>query len=112
MAFNEYIDWVQWERDVCWAPDHVRDFDKDIGRAYNVWTRHSVSTYHRHILPDELTDPVTISFEIPNLDKNSTFPLLVKIYDDHGLFFEHKQELALERPPRLFCNMTPLKRLP
>ncbi|MDO6732836.1 hypothetical protein Q4577_22735 [Marinovum sp. 2_MG-2023] len=97
MAFNEFVDLVQWERDVCWAPDNVKDFEKEIGQVYNVWTRRSVSTYLRHIFPDELTDPVSISFEIPNLDKNATFPLLVRIFDDHGLYFEHEQELALER---------------
>ncbi|WP_127044800.1 hypothetical protein [Pseudorhodobacter sp. E13] len=97
MAFNEFVDLVQWERDVYWAPDNVKGFEQDIGQAYNVWTRRSVSVYHRHIFPDELTDPVTIAFEVPHLDKNATFPLVVKIFDDHGLYFEHEQELALER---------------
>lgn len=97
LSFNETINIAQWYRDVHWAPDNVSGFQQDIGRVYNVWTRRTETAYHRHIFPDELAGPVTISFEIPNLDKQASFPLIIKIFDEDGSYFEHQQELVLER---------------
>ncbi len=97
VSFNEFVNIAQWYRDVHFAPDNVVDFEKDIGKAYNVWTRKSVCTYHRHIFPDELSEDVTVSFEIPHLDRNASFPIKITMFDSLGVYFEHQQEVALER---------------
>jgi len=97
LAFNEFVNIVQWYRDVHWAPDNVPGFDQDIGKTYNVWTRHSVSTYHRHIFPDELAEPISISFEVLGLEKNASFPVRICLFDEYGMYFEHEQELVMER---------------
>ena len=97
VSFNEFVNIAQWYRDVHYAPDNVVGFEQDIGQAYNVWTRQSVSTYHRHIFPDELSEDVTISFEIPHLERNASFPIKITLFDELGVYFEHQQDVALER---------------
>lgn len=97
LAFNEFVNIAQWYRDVYFAPEHVSGFERDIGQLYNVWTRRSVSAYHRHIFPEELTDALTISFEIPHLERNATFPIRITLFDDFGVYFEQDQEVVLER---------------
>ncbi|WP_306046595.1 hypothetical protein [Nioella sp. MMSF_3534] len=97
LTFNEFVNIVQWYRDSSFAPDNVPGFEKDVGQAYNVWTRRAVSTYHRHIFPDELSEDVTIAFEIPHLERNASFPIRVTIFDTLGVYFEHEQEVVVER---------------
>lgn len=97
LTFDQFVTIVQWFRDDYFAPDHVSGFSEDIGRAYQVWTRSAVSSYHRHIFPDELVGDITISFEIPSLDSAAWFPLVVRMYDDQGLYFLHEQKLVIER---------------
>lgn len=112
LAFNEFVNIAQWYRDVHYAPDNVVGFEKDIGRAYNVWTRQSVSTYHRHIFPDELTEDLTITFEIPNLERNASFPIRITLSDAFGVYFEHEQDVVLEREVNGRFALTSWRKIP
>lgn len=97
LSFDQFVNVVQWYRDVYYAADNVNNFSEDIGRTYSVWTRSAVSNYIRHIFPDELTHDISISFEIPDLKFASWFPILVRMYDQDGLFFWHEQKAVVER---------------
>lgn len=97
LSFDQFVTIAQWYRDEYFAPDHVKGFSADIGKAYLVWTRFTSSVYHRHVFPDQLRESLCISFEIPHLDYASWFPLAIKIYDGAGLIFEHEQKLVIER---------------
>jgi len=96
LTFDEFLNIVKWYRDGFYAGMNVTNFITDIGKKYNVWTRHTVSTYHRHIIFSELVDSVTLSFEIPHLEKFASFPLKIKISDGDGIYFYHEQELAID----------------
>lgn len=96
LRFDQFISIVQWYRDVHFTPDNVPGFAEDIGKRYLVWTRHSISTYHRHIFPDALREPITISFHLPTPVRRTRLPLSVRMFDSAGLYFEHEQELVLE----------------
>lgn len=97
LSFDQFVNIAQWYRDDYYARDHVPGFDADIGTAYLVWTRHTSSSYFRHIFPDQLTKDLTISFEIPHLEHASWFPLVIKVFDEDGLYFLHEQQLVIER---------------
>lgn len=97
LTFAHFVDIVQWYRDVYFAPDHVPGFKEDIGKAYQVWTRSTVSTYERHIFPRELSMPVTVQFSLPKPTSAAWFTLVVKMFDGHGLYFQHEQKLVIER---------------
>lgn len=97
LSFDQFVNIAQWYRDEYYARDNVAGFDQDIGTAYLVWTRHTSSTYFRHIFPDLLENEVTISFEVPHLNHASWFPLVIKMYDPEGMIFAHEQQLVLER---------------
>ncbi|MEM6478578.1 MAG: hypothetical protein AAF647_05985 [Pseudomonadota bacterium] len=97
LSFDRFVEIVQWYRDVHFAPDNVPGFREEIGAVYQVWTHSAMSTYHRHIFPNELTGPLKLSFEIPSLESSAWFPLHVKLFDDEGLYFAHEQKLVIER---------------
>lgn len=96
LTFAHFVDIVQWYRDVHFAPDHVRGFETDIGTRYQVWTRTANSKYHRHLFPDEIRSPVVLQFEVPEPTHSAWFFLLVKMFDEQGVYFEHRQELVIE----------------
>lgn len=97
MNFAQFNNLVQMYRDEYWASQYVEGFMWDVGVKYNVWTRRTVNTYHRHIFFDEIHLPIWIAFEIPNLNKRATIPLYVTLFDDEGLYFTQEQLLVVER---------------
>lgn len=97
LTFDQFVTIVQWYRDTHYAPDNVPGFLKDVGRKYAVWTRSASSSYFRHVFPDEMAGDFTISFEIPSLESRAWFPLVVRMFDDDGLIFQHEQKLVIER---------------
>lgn len=112
LTFDQFVTIVQWWRDVHMAPDYVPGFSDDIGKVYNVWTRTAVSSYHRHIFPDELCNDLTISFCIPHLMRASYIPLEVEIFDEDGTYFRHQQRLAFERMVGGRFVLTSWKKIP
>jgi hypothetical protein len=67
LRFDQIVNVAQWHRDVFYGPDNVKGFAQAMGTEIMVWTSQTVTNYLRHILPDELTSDVTISFEVPHL---------------------------------------------
>lgn len=112
LSFDQFINIVQWYRDVFYAVDNVKGFEKDIGTRYAIWTRRATSRYYNHIFFDQLTEDVTITFSIPRLDRNATFPIAVKIHDRKRVYFEHEQEIALERLSEGRAVLSGWKRVP
>jgi len=112
LTFYEFTDLTGWYRDMYFAPEHVPGYREDIGKAYTVWTRETTSTYHRHIILDELTKDISISFEVPSLDAASWFPLRIRLFDDDGLYFEHGQKLVVERLSDGKSALTSWKKIP
>jgi hypothetical protein len=112
MAFYEFNDLTGWCRDTYFAPDHVEGYDKDIGTKYTVWTHDATSAYRRHIFLDELSEDITISFEIPSLKTVSSFPLRIRLYDKGGLYFQHDQKLVVERIHEDRTALTSWKKIP
>lgn len=97
LTFAHFVEIVRWYRDYHFALQNVRGFRTDCGSAYQVWTRSTTSSYLRHIFPNEITEPVVLSFEIPKLESPAWFPLRVEIYDNNGTYFIHEQQLVIER---------------
>lgn len=97
LTFDEFLNIVKWYRDGYYAGSNVKGFSNDVGRKYSVWTRHTVSNYYRHVVLEEIIGDLYLSFEIPDLNRRGSFPLLVKLYDEGGDYFVHQQELAVER---------------
>jgi len=97
LTFDEFLNIIKWYRDGFYAGMNVANFPKDVGVKYNVWTRYTESTYNRNIIFDEIIGEIYLSFEIPNLDKYGTFPLLIKLYDEDGNYLVHYQDLAIQR---------------
>lgn len=113
LSFDQYLNVVQWYRDYHYAADNVADYAALVGKSISVWTVRQNANYHKHIWLDELKDELTISFEIPYLNRNATFPLLVKFLTVGGeLVFSHFQELAVERSVGDKFVLTSWRRIP
>ena len=97
LTFDEYPNIVKWYRDNRYAAENVRDFATSAGIAFNVWTRSIHCTYHRHVFMREFKNDLTLSFDVPHLRRNASFPLLVSLHDADGVYFECEMELAIER---------------
>jgi len=96
LTFDQYVNVVQWYRDLYYATDSIPGFARDIGVRYRIWTRRTSCTYHRHIFFDQTRRPVTIGFSIPHLQHRATFPIRAVLFDADGLYYEHEQEIAVE----------------
>lgn len=112
LTFDQFVTIVQWYRDVHYAPESIPGFSQDIGCAYNIWTRSTVSNYLRHIFPQEVTGEIRISFEIPSLENASWFPILVRMFDENGLYFWQEQKIVIERNIGGRFSLTSWKKIP
>lgn len=97
LSFDEFLNIVKWYRDCHYAAENIRNFEQRVGVEFNVWTRSLRCTYHRHVFLDEVKHALTLSFEVPHLDRRATFPLVVKLFDAQGAYFVCEMELAMER---------------
>lgn len=97
LPFDHFSNIVKWYRDFYWAADNVPGYETDIGVRYNVWTRSTRSEFLRHVFPDQLAEPLVLTFEVPSLDSNSKVPLLVRLLDTDGVYFQQLQFLAFEK---------------
>ena len=112
LTFYEFNDLAGWYRDTYFAPEHVTDYKRDIGKLYTVWTYEEVSAYRRHIILDTLTEDIRISFEVPSLDTAAWFPLRISIFDASGLYFQTDQRLVIDRIDRDGTKLTSWKKVP
>lgn len=112
LTFYEFNDLAGWCRDVNFAPDYVPGYADDAGVAYNVWTHEAVNIYRRHIILDELTSDIDVTFEIPSLQAASWFPLRISITDRNGLYFQTDQKLVVERIDQGGTKIVSWKKLP
>jgi hypothetical protein len=112
LTFYEFDDLAGWYRDTYFAPDNVPNYEKEVGTAYTVWTHETHNFYRRHIFPDSLKKPVTISFEITNLDTSAWFPLRIRVFDDDGLYFQCDQRLVVESLGKDGGRLTSWKKIP
>lgn len=94
------------------APDYVPGYAEDVGVVYNVWTHEAKNTYHRHIILDDLTSEITVSFEVPSLATTSWFPLRISLSDRDGLYFQCDQKLVVERLDGGRPRVTSWKKIP
>lgn len=97
MTFDAFNNVAQEFRDNYWASQHVEGFLWDMGVRYNVWTVQTINQYHRHLMFHEQSEPLTISFAIPDELKASCIPLDIILYDSNGAYFTQRQFLAIER---------------
>lgn len=112
LTFYEFNDLTGWCRDTYFAPDHVAGYAEDIGKSYTVWTHDAFSAYRRHIILDELTSNVEVTFEVPFLNTTSWFPLRICISDRNGLYFQTDQKLVVERIRENGSALTSWKKIP
>lgn len=97
VTFDQFNNLVKLYRDEFYATQHVDGFINDIGVAYNVWTVECTNHYRRHLWLDRITQPIWITFDVPELQRHATIPLHIKIFDDDGVYFEQRQRISLER---------------
>lgn len=97
LTFYEFNHLTGWCRDHWFVPKCVPGYDDDIGRIYNVWTHETRCIYRRHIMLEELVGDISVTFEIPNLEAMSWFPLRIRVLDRDGLYFQTDQKLVVER---------------
>ena len=96
LSFDQFNNVVQVYRDEFYAAQRVPGFLTDVGTKYNLWTVNSENRYLRNLFFDEVDGGVSISIEIPNIEKKSSFPFIIKIFDDNGTYFEQAQNIAVE----------------
>ena len=96
LSFDQYNNVVQVYRDEFYAAQRIPNFLTDVGHKYNLWTVNSVNRYMRNLFFDDVDGYVSISIEIPNIDKKSSFPFIIKIFDNNGVYFEQNQNIAVE----------------
>ena len=97
LSFDQFNNVVQRYRDEYYAAQNIDGFIQDIGVAYNLWTVDLQATYHRNLFFDLVPKSVRISIEIPEVQKHSSFPLSIVIFDDAGAYFTQTQNIAVER---------------
>lgn len=97
VSFDQFNNLVKLYRDDFYASQYVEGFTYDIGVEYNVWTVDCHNRYYRHLWFAQITKPIWISFDVPNLNRNATIPLLIKIFDEDGLYFQQEQNICMER---------------
>ena len=97
MNFAQFNNLVQMYRDEFWASQYVENFAEDIGSRYNVWTRSTSNTYHRHIFFDQIKSPISISFDVLPLKQRATIPLHITLFDEEGIYFTQEQVLVIEK---------------
>ncbi len=112
LTFYEFNDLAGWYRDTYFAPDHVPGYASEVGTAYTVWTHETHNLYRRHIFLNALRTPVTISFEVPDLDTAAWFPLRIRVFDKDGLYFQSDQKLVVERLGEISGHLTSWKKIP
>lgn len=112
LTFYEFNDLTGWCRDTYFTADHVAGYEDDIGKNYSIWTHEATSAYRRHIFLDDLSKDIKVSFEIPNLNTASWFPLRIRLFDSKGLYFQHDQKLVVERISDGRHTLTSWKKIP
>lgn len=96
LSFDRFNNIVQVYRDEYYAAQRIDDFLLDMGVTYMMWTASLENRYLRNLIFDEIDGYISISIEIPNIDKKSTFPFEIKIFDEKGVFFIQHQEIAVQ----------------
>ncbi len=98
LSFDQFLNIVQWYRDYHYAAENISNYAEHAGKNFTVWTVRQHSTYLQHVWLDQLKSDLILTFEIPHLERNATFPLRVRLIGKDGeLFFTNIQELAVER---------------
>lgn len=112
LTFYEFGDLAGFCRDTYFAPDHVPGYSEEVGKSYTVWTHETYGAYRRHIMLDDLTRSVRISFEVPRLDAASWFPLRISVHDRNGLYFQTDQKLVVDRIDARGMALSSWKKIP
>lgn len=112
LSFDRFNNIVQVYRDEYLAAQRIEDFLSDMGVTYMMWTASLTNYYRRNLIFDEVNGYISISIEIPNIDKKSTFPFEIKIFDERGVFFIQHQEIAVQTHSGNGLKLTGWRKVP
>lgn len=113
LSFDQFLNVVQWYRDYHYAAENVDRFSELAGKEFSVWTVRQNSCYFRHVWLDQMSTDLTLTFEVLPLDRNATFSLKIELSGENGeLYFQHLQELAVERLGQNGFVLTSWRRIP